>query len=280
MAILTAYFDESGTHDTAPIMCVAGYIAPVEDWLEFEREWMRELAHWGLEYFHMHKYAHSLLHFERFRKHEQQRREIISRFTGIIKRRVSHGFAVWAKASDYESLTSERWRQTFGSTYTICTRLCVDLVSSWAATNLSPESRISYVFAGGALHESEAERFMAWTVTNETLKSRSRYRAHSFADMKETTPLQAADILAYEAYRDFQRVLGNAPDWKARWPLRNLLQSPHTAMHMDRNKMVQVLKAIGGMIEKATELVEGGLAPTEAMRATLKEAEEEYKRKP
>src|SRR5574337_667214 len=39
MAMLAAYFDESGIHSDSSVVAVAGYVAPVNEWQKLELEW-------------------------------------------------------------------------------------------------------------------------------------------------------------------------------------------------------------------------------------------------
>jgi len=56
MVCLRGYFDDSGKHDdpTLNTVSLAGYLAPVSAWEEFERLWKRDvLDEFGIAYFHM-----------------------------------------------------------------------------------------------------------------------------------------------------------------------------------------------------------------------------------
>jgi Protein of unknown function (DUF3800) len=41
--ILTAYYDESGTHGDSPLTVLAGFVGHANDWVDFEREWRKIL---------------------------------------------------------------------------------------------------------------------------------------------------------------------------------------------------------------------------------------------
>lgn len=43
MLNLNGYFDESGIHAQAPVIVVAGYVAPEQDWRRFEIKWKKIL---------------------------------------------------------------------------------------------------------------------------------------------------------------------------------------------------------------------------------------------
>lgn len=54
----TAYFDESGTHDSS-IVILAGVIAPSEQWAAFDAEWAAMLARHQVPYVHCSEATHS-----------------------------------------------------------------------------------------------------------------------------------------------------------------------------------------------------------------------------
>ena len=53
-----AYFDESGTHEGAHVLCVAGYVIEREEVRKFIKEWNKELQRYDLPYFRMSECAH------------------------------------------------------------------------------------------------------------------------------------------------------------------------------------------------------------------------------
>jgi hypothetical protein len=51
--IVTAYGDESGTHEESPVMMLAGFVSTLGRWNQFDDAWRRALKHAGLPgYFH------------------------------------------------------------------------------------------------------------------------------------------------------------------------------------------------------------------------------------
>ncbi len=52
IAVLEAYLDESGTHDGAPVLCVAGYAGNRRQWKAFGKEWFPTLKDSPLSIFH------------------------------------------------------------------------------------------------------------------------------------------------------------------------------------------------------------------------------------
>jgi hypothetical protein len=93
MAILTAYFDASGSPDEGRALVVAGYVSTVEQWREFDREWRSLLVREKVSQFHMRDFAHSLREFAEWKGDEPRRKRFLERLIGIIKRRVHKSIA-------------------------------------------------------------------------------------------------------------------------------------------------------------------------------------------
>jgi hypothetical protein len=53
IAVLRAYSDESGIHDSAVAFSIAGWIAPASEWQKFARSWGKVLRREGIKNFHM-----------------------------------------------------------------------------------------------------------------------------------------------------------------------------------------------------------------------------------
>ena len=53
MIKITAYLDDSGTHDPSDVVVVAGFLGSDDDWLKFKPEWMNRLAQDEVKQFHM-----------------------------------------------------------------------------------------------------------------------------------------------------------------------------------------------------------------------------------
>lgn len=54
LAVLSpsGYFDEAGIHSQAPVIVVAGYVAPDRDWRRLEIKWKKVLRDEGADYYH------------------------------------------------------------------------------------------------------------------------------------------------------------------------------------------------------------------------------------
>lgn len=98
---LTGYFDESGTHNGAPCVSVAGYVSTVEGWELFEKEWRETLAEWGIEFFHMTDFAQGQKQFKGWSESEKLPR--VNRLTDIINAHALASFGVVIPQGAYDA---------------------------------------------------------------------------------------------------------------------------------------------------------------------------------
>jgi len=199
MASFVAYFDESGTHDGSPILTLAGYIADISQWVEFAREWNEILKQGGLTHFHMSKFE---ARQGEFRGWDNERRLLIQRgLIGIIKRRVNIGVFCAVNLAAYDEFITEWRRDNFGSPYNFCLKMCLSQVTFWAQ-RFERKEPIAYIIEHGAGYNHEINKSFRETFANEKMRKFFRLGSLTFDDKKRALPLQAADILAYEVWKD------------------------------------------------------------------------------
>lgn len=191
MAIFTAYFDESGTPQDSKFLLVSGYIAPVREWLEFDRRWNQILASYGVKDFHMKDFAHSRGDFESWKGKEPKRK----RFLGELINQI----CLHAKGSFSAALDLEGWKKanekypldepTFAfAPYALCGAMCVQVVEQWCERKHLSVDDVKFVFDDGAYQKG---------VLLERLSA--TFRLNPIFEKRGGIPgLQAADIAAYE----------------------------------------------------------------------------------
>lgn len=213
IAMFTAYFDESS--GPANAYSVAGYVATVEQWSEFERELLHLAQDEGYQVLHK-------ADLENFRKEfewpnltqeekEAKRLRINKRVCGSILRRVNAGFSVSVLKSDWEEVDKGRFEEHLGkSFYAAGAFYCMRFVSTWA-DDFNRQQPIRYVFERGAQGRDEVEAMLRRFDKEAATKSMYRLGGWSFEPKKEqvikgvlypaVVPLQAADFIAYETYK-------------------------------------------------------------------------------
>ena len=261
-----AYFDES--YGRADAYAVAGYVAPVEQWTEFAREWNALGDQEGFTVLHK-----SLLEtnvsgseFEWAELNKEQKaakkKRLNSRACGIIKRRVNAGFAAAVTKSVWDrQVKASRWARSLGeSFYAAGVYICLNLVSLWAE-EFNRTSPILYIFENGAQGKEEARQLIEEFKSTAHLRKRHLIHDYAFEDKKQPNfvPLQAADFLAYESYRQLDNRVLEGVKRPERGALSCLLYrddpnyththsthlpTPLWAVHMDEEKTALMLSGL------------------------------------
>jgi len=203
--VLDAYFDESGTHSTSRCVSIAGYVSTPERWRQFDIEWRASLSEWGLEFFHMTDFcSKDSRPYNSWSPEEKQQRW--SRLVRIINRHAMFSVG-WSVATNYyDMVLSQEAKDDLGGPYGLCSRVCqIEAAKMVKSQCGEPYPWIAYTYAAGAIGVGQvADSFNS---LQKRQKDKDYFRAHSlsFREMKQFTPLQAADILAHEIYRQRQK---------------------------------------------------------------------------
>jgi len=92
----TSYFDESGGLDHG-FIAVCGWLASVERWQRFEKEWKLLLSFHDVPYFHMKELAHFNGPYEKWlgKVITSPRTEFLKEAAGIIRKPQSSALCAW-----------------------------------------------------------------------------------------------------------------------------------------------------------------------------------------
>lgn len=99
MAVMEAYFDESGTHDGSPFVCVAGYLFQKGTATALDAAWRWMLEENGLPFFRMSDCAHGTGPFKGWSKIDRTNLEI--RAIDLVKTYAAYGFAASVVMEDF-----------------------------------------------------------------------------------------------------------------------------------------------------------------------------------
>ena len=189
MALFEAYFDESGSHDGSSVLCLAGYLFDEVASLQLDGEWKTVLDDYSLPFFRMSACAHGTYPFESLSM--QQRIDCETRLIHIIKRHMRLGVTVTVNEAEYSEWSAPE--HIFGSAYTWCCYMCLVGIGNWIK-RANFQGEMAYFFEAGHRNQSEANAVMAGISNTPGLN----YHSHSFIQ-KDVRPLQAADLLAWQA---------------------------------------------------------------------------------
>lgn len=195
--MVTAYFDESSTHASSPLIVIAGGVSDDVQWSFFEAEWKGLLEEFKVPYFHMRKFAHSIGPFAPWKGDEKRRRQFIERLVGILRRRVTVSIGLALLLDAYREVVTPEKVAEFGTPYALCGNLCVRLTGEWAQRRQHDEP-IRYVFESGAQEAAELQSGFNAATAVEAVQKHYRMGSFEFAGKKDLGALQAADFIAWE----------------------------------------------------------------------------------
>ena len=216
MVMLTTYLDETGhsQDERQKFVGIAGLMAKAEAWKRFEREWQRTLKKFNLPYIHMKERATL---FKGWPKSKLEK--LSAKLWGIIREAKAIPLGSIIPMEDYRALGPEL-RKYLIDPYYLAMQNCVSLATLPAVPGAREfkHARVAMVFSDQVQFKNEAMRLYAaiekeW---NEPIVGRGNVVPYKnvqkdrvdppvFRDMRVLLPLQAADMVAYEIYKEFER---------------------------------------------------------------------------
>jgi hypothetical protein len=207
------YFDASGTHDNldsqsrpSPSVSVAGYLATPKQWLQFDRDWKAILDGAGVPYFHATEFVARIGVYKGWS--EEKRDKFIKDLIQAIYNNVTYGVGMAVLRSDFDRVVAAipETKYIFGSPYHFCSLMCFATGVDWARESKYDET-IKYIFENGDEYKHQVLNAHTKACKDERVREFFRFRAGelTFDDGVKVRPLQAADFLAYELYREMQR---------------------------------------------------------------------------
>ncbi|HWA02650.1 MAG TPA: DUF3800 domain-containing protein [Rhizomicrobium sp.] len=240
VALIEAYFDESGSHEGSSILCVAGYVIEKQNAQRLSEEWSAVLSEYDLPYFHMVDCAHGNGVFKGMSK--PHRIMVAARMIGIIKRSAALGFAQSIDVKAYTEVIPPKLR-LFGTPYSFCARTVLDQIgASFYKRNFKGKS--AYFFEAGHKSRSEADRIICDLFENPLidLVYKHGYVGHSFVLKKESPPIQAADILAWHWATHVKRSEAGILEWRR--DFKSLADGGLHAHHFSRERLPKYVEIL------------------------------------
>lgn len=254
LCMLTAYFDDSGTHADAEVVTIAGLVGVQSQWDLFERAWRAKLKaplprKPSLKYFHMSPCEAREGEFRDYSKAECD--AVIHDFRQIILDSQLHGYAMAVSRNDWEDLVVERdIRAAVGDGELYCFADCVSRMKSFAIEH-TKETEIALVFDNRP-HRTDANQRVFHYYQNKLIGP--ELVSITFLSSVLTVPLQGADMWAWETYRyavDWLHQNGNATP---RPHLKRLIETGRfESLLADRNSIQAFVKIIGAELERQNQ---------------------------
>ena len=195
-AMFTCYFDDAGGKDHGFIL-VAGYVANLQRWQQFESDWRIFLASYNLPYLHMKTFAHSNPPYMHLKGKDGTRSKILGDAAAIIGSTVEQGFSVMLSYQTFEKVCREFELDTVvSSPYALVGRSCIASANVWRGYPVRRQFEMEYIFD----QDGEDIGGLLGMVNNWSPKLPLPIfkPSRDMNGQNGVVQLQAADYLAYE----------------------------------------------------------------------------------
>lgn len=225
LAMITAYFDASGTHGPSSIVAVAGYASTKFQWHSFRAEWKRLLRKEKISVVHMSELESLQGEFSPKRGWTKERREkFIHKAAAIIAHRTRTAVGHVVIKSDWDEAAPNYIKKMFGGPYGWCASECIAKISNWAKKQGNKDG-VHFVFEAGTQGHGQIQDMLKEIMNDRELNQHYGVQDYSVGN-KSIFPLHAADMLAYEVYKEGENWLIEDGKRTVRPPL-NLLIGHH-----------------------------------------------------
>jgi hypothetical protein len=181
----SGYFDDSGHPDDQPAVIIAGFVASKDQWLAFDDEWNELLAVHGIPFFHMAQFEQG--HGVYGRWNDKKKRKFLDKAVTIISTNVDRPFTQLVDMNDYRKINElYPFEECFGAPYAFSGWLIYSQLEVWRVHKNKP--KIMAFFENGSKHKGDFQQIAA----------REGIPEPNFLEKMDATPLQAADMLAWE----------------------------------------------------------------------------------
>lgn len=260
VVIYGAYYDES-EHGSS--FCLGGYAAAYDTWIHLDWAWGDLLKKWNLRYFKASECENGLEQFAQYRDdpnnvktdlkpHERDKlKQIKTEFVDAICKHHDdlQGYGAVVVVDDFRRLVSEdqeALRLLSDKPYYICFQLCLMAAAypARAANQHLPYDhriRIKPIFDSHKEYSALAKQlFDGFTKKNP--KSAEVLLPPDYEDDLDTSALQVADSLAYEARKFLSRQIRDPLDEYMRPPLIRMLPSVYRMYRLDYEALKLIIK--------------------------------------
>jgi hypothetical protein len=224
--MLTAYFDDSGTHDPSQIVIIGGLFGTEAQWATLEDAWGKLLAvplegqKPTINRFHMTNCYNSTEEFAGWSRTETD--YFCRQLQDIIIASGVAGYAIGCLKSAWDELVTGDARVCLGDAEGFCVRSCFVEAVDWARQH-STEPDISFVFDDRPRRKSE-NRILFDAFQRSELSPPSLVGI-SFITSHKIFPLQAADMVAWEFYQYARTLIQAGRDMERRPQIYRLVQN-------------------------------------------------------
>lgn len=240
--MLTAYYDESGSHDPADVICLAGWVSSDTRWRRFDTDWGPIIRSAKVREYKATDWAGRRKDYKGWNDQKCDRH--FAQLTSVIFKRARLGVSTCVIRSAYRAAI-ESWAHKsnpYRDPYVFCLQTWMQEIND--SPFIRTEDTVAIVFDKGH------GRTKPGKVANlfEMLKRKhpdkfSRFTTITPADSRDVYALQASDLLAYEMARHHTTVVvrGDRIQRKEMTRLRDGVKHPLRSLYYDLDNLNQML---------------------------------------
>lgn len=196
VCVLKAYFDDSGTHLDSDVVVMGGVIAPLEDWESYEPLWQAQLDYFGITKMHM---SHCERAQQQFSGWDRDRRDLcIDKFSDIVCS-IGGRMLVSAVSRQDWNMACEKTNlgEWFSDPIDFLFNTCMRRALESRRVDRPQGEEVMVTF------DCREQNINFWTNLAKGYEKRwsDKLAGFAFGQMAKVLPLQAADMIAYEAFR-------------------------------------------------------------------------------
>jgi hypothetical protein len=201
-AVLTAYFDESGTHAGSEISGMAGFVGDARQWGKFEKRAGKLFKRFRVDVFHTIDVRRSDKDFAGWTV--DRKIEFLDEFQHIINETLESGVSSFIREDDYSYYCNLNWPKGTrkDSKYALLFRGCLSQIIDTVLTVdrwVTPkEPRLHVVLEDG--HKNAEDAVRLYNHARNRISQSKALAGLTFDNKKNCLPLAAADLFAYSAW--------------------------------------------------------------------------------
>lgn len=233
---LVCYEDESGIHDRAPVFSMAGWVAPQEEWLIFDERWRATLKNARLQDDKGYHATDCEGGYGAFKGWSVDRRRdlTVALVDAILSTRaIGCGIAIRRPAPSVGESLGTQWLSI--EPYSVAIPMFLGIVQGAAGIDFTDAAqRIACVFERQKVYAASTQAIFDSVNTNPRAGESPlfpRIKTLIFGDPIEHTPLQAADLLAFEIRKHYEVKYGAVPARPERRSFARLRESDRLWIH-------------------------------------------------
>jgi hypothetical protein len=197
--VITAYFDESGTHGGSDVAVMGGFVGDARQWYKFDKRVSKLFARYRVDVFHTIDVKRTDKDFAGWSV--DKKIQFIDDFQHIINETVEVGFSSILRTDDYQYYLQLPWPKKVrkDTQYTILFRSCLAaVVNAPAIVSRWPQQQnntMNIVLESG--HRNAPDAVRLYNLFKASCKELSGL---TFACKTACLPLAAADLFAYGVF--------------------------------------------------------------------------------